>query len=356
MNKKVVAVFFGGISSEHDVSRESAATIISHMSDEKYMVVPVYITRDGKWFLYDGPIENIKNVHQIETFGARVTLSSNSDHAGLLRIVNEKAKNIKIDVAFPVLHGMGGEDGTIQGIFEMAGIPYVGCGVLASSIAMDKVCTKLIAEHLGIPQAQYLHFSRENIKNNMNDIAKEIRYKIGYPAFVKPANAGSSIGVSKVMNKKELEKALLLASEYDRKVIVEKAVVGRELECSVLGGYEDVEVSCVGEIIPALEFYDFDAKYNNPESQVIFSAEIEEKTSEEIRSMAIQIFKALDCYGLSRVDFFLEAKTNKVIFNEINTMPGFTSISMYHMLWRQSGIPMEKLIDTLIELALERWN
>lgn len=353
MSKINVAVIFGGCSSEHEVSKASAATIISNMSEEKYHIVPVYITKEGKWLLYDGSIDNIRNVLW-EKFGTAVVLSPDRENKGLIRIVGNKTKNIPIDVAFPILHGANGEDGTIQGLFELAGIPYVGCGVLASAVCMDKYFTKIVCSQMGIRQAECLCYTREDLVN-LAEVMKTIRYKIGYPCFVKPANAGSSVGISKAGNKKELEAALNLAAEHDRKIIVEKAVIGRELECAVLGsGGEDTEASVVGEIEAGAEFYDYEAKYHNTESKTIVPAVIPDDISDEIRITAVKIFKGLDCSGLSRVDFFLENETNKVIFNEINTMPGFTAISMYPMLWQEMGVETPELIDMLIDLGLNK--
>lgn len=351
MGKLNVAVLFGGVSPEHDVSKASASTVISNMSSESYNIIPVYISKDGTWFLYDGNLNNI-NVIEFEKIGTPTILSPDRNHKGLLRLANNKYKIIPVDVLFPVLHGKNGEDGTVQGLFELSGIPYVGCDVLSSSICMDKHYTKLVVNTLGILQSPYLTFSKDDYVNS-EDILKKIRYEISYPYFVKPANAGSSIGISKVNNKKELVKAINLALAIDSKFIVEKAIVGRELECAVLGSCENnMEVSIVGEIISADNFYDFESKYNNPQSQTIAPAEISDEISEEIRNASAKIFKALGCRGLSRVDFFLENETNKVIFNEINTLPGFTNISMYPMLWERMGVPISTLLDRLINIAL----
>ncbi len=343
MIKKNVCVVFGGVSTEHEVSKASAATVISNISEEKYNIIPLYITKDGRWLLYDGAIDNLKNI-QWEKYGTLAVLSPDRKNGGLLRIVGDKVKTIPLDVIFPVLHGRNGEDGSIQGLFEITGIPYVGASVLASALCMDKSYTKIIAESQGISQAKYQVFKA----------GETVKSKLGYPCFVKPANAGSSVGISKVNNKKELDKAVQNAFQYDTKIIIEKAIVGRELECSVLGtGGEDTKASCVGEIIPDAEFYDYDAKYNNANSKTIIPTDLSEETVEEIRQKSIAIFKAMGCFGLSRVDFFLE-EDGKVVFNEINTMPGFTAISMYPILWQQSGINLPALIENLIEMSFER--
>jgi len=353
MSKLNIAVIFGGFSSEHQVSISSAINVINNLSKEKYNIIPVYINQKGSWFLYEGNIDSIKTVAW-EKFGTPCQISCDMQNKGILRITGDKIKRIPVDVAFPVLHGKFGEDGTIQGLLEMGGLKYVGCGVLASSVAMDKATTKIIASALGIKQAKYLVFRKEELAD-MQEALKKIRYKLGYPCFVKPSRAGSSVGITKAKNKKELEVAIELALEHDEKIIVEQAIVGRELECSVLGtGGADTVASPVGEILAGAEFYDFDAKYNNTESQTVMNPDIGEDKAEEIRKAAVEIFKAIDGCGLSRVDFFIEEKTGNVIFNEINTIPGFTDISMYSMLIVEMGLSQSELMDRLIEVALER--
>lgn len=354
MSKKVVAVLFGGQSSEHEVSKISASTVISNMSQDKYYIIPVYITKDGVWMLYDGTADNIMN-GQWEKYATRAIISPDTNHKGILRIVGDKIKNIPIDIIFPVLHGKYGEDGTVQGLFELADIPYVGCGVLSSAVCMDKSYTKIIAEKIGVTQAKHIVAYRYDIEKDIESVIRNVEENIGYPCFVKPSNAGSSVGITRVLDKESLEKGLNLAAENDRIIVIEKEIIGREVECAVLGNNEP-KASVVGEIKPAADFYDFDAKYNNKESKTIIPANIDEAVSNEIRETAIKIFKALDCCGLARVDFFVEDGTNKVIFNEINTMPGFTSISMYAMLWKEMGISIKELIDELIELGFERYN
>ncbi len=353
MSKKVVVVLFGGQSSEHEISKKSAFTIISNLSKDKYSVIPIYISKDGQWKIYDGPIENICNT-EWEAYSTNAIISPDVSHKGIIRIVGDKIKIMPIDVVIPVLHGKWGEDGTIQGLLELAKIPYVGCGVLSSAVCMDKLYTKIIANSIGIEQANYKVVYKYEIEN-INSIYKDIEKEIGYPCFIKPANAGSSKGISKANNKQELLDAINNALLYDIKVIIEQNINGREVECAVLGNY-DVKATNVGEVLSALEFYDYDAKYNNPESKTVIPANIEESISKEIQEKAIKIFKALDGRGLSRVDFFIENDTNKVIFNEINTFPGFTSISMYHMLWKNKGILLPELLDNLIELAFEDFN
>lgn len=260
------------------------------------------------------------------------------------------------------MHGMYGEDGTIQGLFEMSKIPYVGCGVLASAVGMDKVYTKIIVDELGIKQADYVlvravEVERANAGNGnvtMEELADRVEAKLSYPVFIKPSKAGSSQGVSKAHDRAELIAGLELAAKHDTKILVERNIIGREIECAVLGSAADVEASGVGEILAAAEFYDFDAKYTNAESKTVISPELPEGKTDEIREAAKAIFAAVDGYGLSRVDFFLEKDTNHVIFNEINTLPGFTSISMYPMLWKAQGIDIEELVQQQIDLAFER--
>ena len=354
VNKLTVAVIFGGQSSEHEVSRVSASSIISNLDSEKYYVIPVGITKSGKWMIYNGPIENIKN-GEWEKFGTPAILSPDASQKGLLKLVGDKAKLIPIDLAFPVLHGKYGEDGTIQGLFELAQIPYVGNGVLSSSVSMDKAFTKIIAKNAKITQAKYVEVHSEDF-NKIKSIATKIEKKLGYPCFVKPANAGSSVGITKAHNKDELIKGLKLAAVHDRKIVVEEGIVGREIECAVLGNGDNISASCVGEIFAAAEFYDYDAKYNNSASKTVVPAEISKEKQDEIRKTAIKVFKAVDGSGLARVDFFVEKDTERVIFNELNTLPGFTPISMYSMLWNACGKPMNVLLDELIDLALERFG
>ena len=354
MDKKVVAVLFGGQSSEHEVSKMSAATIMAALDTDKYFVLPVYITKEGRWFLYDGPRDNIKNLSW-EKFATPAILSPDTSHRGILRLVGDKFKTMPVDVVFPVLHGKNGEDGTIQGLFELAGIPYVGCGVLASAAAMDKAFANQIARKLGIKQADWLEFSKAEIEEKLDDVCKKIRYKLGYPCFVKPANTGSSVGISMAKNKKELVAALHDAAEHDKKIVVEKRIAGRELECAVIGN-DAPRASGVGEIVLcAHEFYSYEAKYNCNTTKTLVSADISVEIKEKVQEISLQIYKALGCAGLSRVDFFLSSK-GEVYFNEINTMPGFTNISMYPMLWSPEGIGTAELVDKLVEYALEMRN
>ncbi len=352
MNKKTVVVLFGGQSSEHEVSRVSASTIISNMDQEKYYIIPVGITKDGRWMIYNGPVENIKN-GEWEKFGTPAVLSPDASQKGLLKIVGNKVKVIPVDVVFPVLHGLYGEDGTVQGLLELARIPYVGCGLVASAVSMDKGYTKIIAKNARINQADYVIVMKEDI--NKKSVLNKIEKKLGFPCFIKPANAGSSVGITKAHNREEAFEGLKLAAEHDKKIIVERNINGREVECAVLGSGKGTKASGVGEILAAAEFYDYDAKYNNAESRTVIPADLDEKTVEEIRKTAIKVFNAVSGEGLARVDFFVENETGKVIFNELNTLPGFTSISMYPKLWEEAGKPITELIDELLEMAFNRY-
>ncbi len=352
MEKKKIAVIFGGRSSEHEVSCVSVVTIAKAINKEKYDVMLVGITKDGKWLL-------VPDINAIEDGSWRESRSKaiiSPDTAGELLVYNadtpDKIDNVKLDVIFPVLHGMYGEDGTIQGLFEMAGVPYVGCGVFASAASMDKFYTKIVVDTLDIRQAKYVPVLKEQLAD-MDAVAARVESELDYPVFIKPSKAGSSKGVSKACDRDMLIKGLNEAAQHDYKILVEETIVGRELECAIMGYGTNVDASGVGEILAAGDaaFYDFDAKYNNADSKTVIGPELPDGKEEEIRKNAIEIFKALDGFGLSRVDFFLEKDTNCVVFNEINTLPGFTSISMYPMLWNAKGYDIEKLVDKLIDMA-----
>lgn len=348
--KKTVAVLFGGQSSEHEVSCNSAITIANNIDKDLYHVVLIGITKDGKW-IHVNSIDEIQSGEWREG-KEKAILSPDAVDKGIYFINGDKIHTKTVDVVFPALHGLYGEDGTVQGILELAKIPYVGCGLLASSLAMDKLFTKIIVNQLGIKQAKYVSILKSELKN-MDVCVNKVEETLDYPVFIKPANAGSSRGVSKANNVDELIKGLNEALKHDRKILVEETIVGRELECAVLGG-EDCRASGVGEIIAASEFYDYEAKYNNAESKTVVSPELPEGVESEIRKASVEIFKALDCYGLSRVDFFLTKETNQLVFNEINTLPGFTEISMYPMLWEAKGIGKPQLIEKLIQSAIAR--
>lgn len=348
--KKTVAVLFGGRSSEHEVSCVSAASVAEGIDTELYDIVLIGITKDGRWLKTDS-IDDIKSGKWKDSKVTAVISPDASQH-GIIFMDGTHTTIKHIDVAIPALHGLYGEDGTVQGLFTLADIPYVGCGIVASGITMDKFFTKIVVDDLDIRQAQYVPVLRREL-NDMDDIVARVEAKLSYPVFIKPSNAGSSQGVTKAHDRKELIDGVTLAAKHDTKILVEETIIGRELECAVLGG-NNPKASGVGEILAAADFYDYDAKYNNAESKTIISPELPDGVKEKIRQDALAIFKAVDGYGLSRVDFFLEKDTNEVVFNEINTLPGFTPISMYPMLWAKEGIDKKELISELIELAFSR--
>ncbi|MCX4270252.1 MAG: D-alanine--D-alanine ligase [Lachnospiraceae bacterium] len=350
--KKTVGVLFGGQSSEHEISCISAVTIISNIDKEEYQIILIGITKEGKWILTNS-VEEIQS-GAWKTGKIQAVLSPDATDKCLLLIEGSRVTKKKLDIVFPVLHGLYGEDGTVQGLLELARIPYVGCGVLASSVAMDKLYTKKIVDTLGIRQAAYVAVKKQELVK-MEETIKRIESTLTYPVFVKPSNAGSSCGVSKAEDREDLIDGLMLAAEHDRKILVEEQIVGRELECAVLGG-ADSRASGVGEVLAAAEFYDYKAKYQSTESKTVIAPKLPMGKEEEIRKDAVTIFRALDGYGLSRVDFFLTEDTNEVVFNEMNTLPGFTSISMYPMLWEARGISKQTLIGKLLQSALVRFT
>lgn len=352
MSKNKVAVIFGGQSSEHEVSCVSATTIISNINKDYYEVTLIGITKEGRWL----KVDTIEDILSGEWRNSKRTavISPDTEQRGILIIEGSQVTIEQIDVIFPALHGMYGEDGTIQGLFELAKIPYVGCGVLASSVSMDKLYTKIIVDTLGIRQAKYVSVLKDELVD-MDNTIKKVELELEYPVFVKPSNAGSSVGISKAYHKEELAKALLLAVDHDRKILVEETIIGREIECSILGGREP-KASGIGEILSAADFYDYDAKYNNTESETVLSPELPEGIEKVVQEYAVKIFKAVDGYGLSRVDFFLEQGTNEIVFSEINTLPGFTAISMFPMLWESKGVGKPQLVEKLLQSALKRYN
>lgn len=347
MQKLKLGVIFGGMSTENEVSVVSSNSVLKNLDRTKYEIFPIYIGKDGDWYSY---IENNKE----KEFGEEIKNQ-------------EKIQNVieylrKLDILFPVLHGLYGEDGTIQGLFELLKKPYVGCGVLASSVGMDKVYTKIVFDRVGLKQANYEYVRKYKDKYiyidkkfeedilSLDEIVIKIANNLKFPMFIKPSNSGSSVGVNKANNKEELKQHIEYAAKFDTKILIEEGIIGKEVECAVLGNEEAI-ASCVGEIKPAEEFYSYDAKYKNEESRTDIPAKIPEILSEEIRKQAIKAFKSIDGKGLSRVDFFIEDKTNEIYINEINTLPGFTNISMYPKLWEASGIAYQELLSKLIELS-----
>jgi len=352
MSKLKVALIFGGRSGEHEVSRNSAYTVAQGLK-QNYDVFPIGIAKDGQWY---GPIPLSEiPVFTPEKFNEhKITILPIPATNGTIYSLPDLKPLAKAQVFFPVLHGTFGEDGTIQGLFELAQVPYIGAGVLASSAGMDKVIMKNLFAQAELPQVPFLPFLRKEIEKDLQTVLQKIEADLGYPCFIKPVNLGSSVGISKASTQEQLKSALLTAVHYDRKVIIEKGVEAREFEISVLGNDEPI-VSLPGEIVPGNEFYDYQAKYINDNSTLYVPARLEEGPMQKMQELAIKAFKAIDCCGLSRVDFFITKDTQEILVNEINTLPGFTAISMYPKLWEHSGISLEYLTSKLVKLALEHF-
>ncbi len=353
MRKLNVCVLFGGISPEHEVSLRSAESVLNNMDPEKYNIFPVGITKEGDWILYGGKDYSMLPSMQWQDCpnNRRATISPVRGQ-GLLTFEGDCVVRELIDVVFPVLHGENGEDGAMQGLLQLAGIPYVGPHVSASAVAMDKTLTKLVIDSAGVTQAAWLLVRNSDLQNHMVEMLSKVEEKFSYPVFVKPAGTGSSVGVSKASNRDELRDALLQAGIYDEKILVEEFIDGREVEVAVMGNSSPV-ASVVGEIDSGAEFYDYDAKYITDTSVAYIPARISEEVAEELREQAVKVYTAIGCQGLSRVDFFVTREGDRVVFNEINTLPGFTSISMYPKLFAASGIAYNELIDQLLQLAME---
>ncbi|MBQ4046544.1 MAG: D-alanine--D-alanine ligase [Lachnospiraceae bacterium] len=352
MNKKTVAVVFGGCSSEHDISCISVQTVVKAMNPEKYDVILIGITKDGRWLLAES-VQAIADGSWRDSKVSAIILPDRGIHGVMLTDETGRSTCVRVDTAFPVLHGLYGEDGTIQGLFELADIPYVGCGVIASAASMDKFYTKIVAALTGVRQAEYTPIFGEKVKNDIEYALDKVEAQRSYPVFVKPSRAGSSVGVSKASNREELREALILAAKHDRKILVEEMIKGREIECAVLGTTRHAQASGLGEILAADVFYSYDAKYSNADSKTVVGPELPEGVTEKVRDYAVKIFRVLDGFGLARVDFFV-CDDGEIVFNEINTLPGFTSISMYPMLWNHEGLSNEEIIDRLIAMADER--
>jgi D-alanine-D-alanine ligase len=352
--KLKLALLFGGQSGEHEVSLMSCTSIARNIDLRKYDVYYIGITKSGKWYLFEGDIEDIQN-GAWERNSKPIVFPGDPSFKGFFLLENP-SKIYRVDVVFPVMHGPHAEDGTIQGLMELANIAYVGCDVMASAVAMDKAMAKAVFASHGLPQGDYLVVKRHEFESDPQEVMNRIESSLGYPCFIKPANMGSSVGITKAYNREQLLKGLRHAGQYDRKLVVEAFIDGREIECSVLGNNHP-QASIVGEIIPCNEFYDYNAKYfDDGKSALIIPAELPEEKTEEIRQLAIKVYKALDCSGMARIDFFVERHTQKVFVNEANTIPGFTKISMYPKLWEATGISYSDLIDRLIELAIERFK
>lgn len=355
MKRKKLAIFFGGRSGEHVVSLRSAASIMKAVDTDQYEIIPVGITREGAWLAgSDAWLALWERRTPRDAFAA--VLLTDPGRPGLMIQSGESPHQWRyqpLDLAFPVLHGPYGEDGTIQGLFEMAGLPYVGSGVLASSTGMDKVVMKILFNNFGLPVAPYFYFYRWQWPGRKQEWIKKCGSEIGYPCFVKPANLGSSVGISKAKNAEDLVKAIEEAFLYDDKIVIESYVDGREIECAVLGDIR-VEASRPGEVIPCNEFYDYRAKYLDDRSELVIPVELGSELEEQIKQLSVNAFRAVEASGLARVDFFLNRKDGTIIINEINTLPGFTSISMYPKMWEASGVGYSDLVAKLLELAETR--
>jgi len=384
MAKLRVGILFGGRSGEHEVSLLSAASVLKAIDKTKYEVVPIGITKDGHWLTSEHAERLLQGQHAEERHlragdpettasaavlakGEAVIVPPEPSHrpgglaplqteSGAARRASDRA--INVDVIFPVLHGTFGEDGTIQGLLELADIAYVGAGVLGSAAGMDKDVMKSLFHSARLPIVKHVTVLRTLWEREPKKVQKLVESKLKYPVFVKPANLGSSVGISKAHDRKELGPALDEAAKFDRKIVIEQGVGGkkhkaREIECSVLGN-DDPKASIAGEIVPCKEFYDYDAKYLDEGSELVIPAKITKAEMKKVQSVAVAAFKAVDCSGLARIDFLMDPKSRKLYLNEINTMPGFTSISMYPKLWAASGVPYSELIDRLIQLGVER--
>lgn len=357
LEKLNVAVIFGGRSAEHAVSLVSAAAVMGALDRHKYNIIPVGITREGRWLAGGDPLQALRsrNIPGDCYFAAIV---ADPLRPGLILLQGDRGQcsgeYIAIDAVFPVLHGPFGEDGTMQGLLELAGLPYVGAGVLSSAASMDKVIMKILFRQHGLPVADFIHFSAGQWQKRAQELCDRAENALGYPCFVKPANMGSSIGISKAVNRQALFAGVLEALRYDRKVLVEAFIPGRELECSVLGDEEAASASPPGEIIPCNDFYDYQAKYHDARSRLLIPAPLPQHVRVRLQEMAVQAFHAVECCGMGRIDFFYQGDTETLILNEINTIPGFTSISMYPKMWEAGGIPFSELLDRLIAIARQR--
>jgi D-alanine-D-alanine ligase len=358
-----VGVIFGGRSVEHEVSLVSARAIMQALDPRRYEVVPIGITRQGRWVLGDAhcalpPDPSVGGLVRLRNGGRETGLAAfprsalKPGPAGGRRS-RRPATPGRLDVVFPIVHGTGGEDGTLQGLLDLADIPYVGAGVLGSAVGMDKAMMKVIFRDAGLPIVDHRVIRSRELATGRDRFVHAIEEAFGYPCFVKPANGGSSVGVSKAKDRGQLLEALDVAARYDRKIIVERAVNGREIECSVLGN-DEPEASVPGEIVPANEFYDYRAKYIDENSRLLIPAPLGDEQAQRVRELAVKAFRALDLCGMARADFFLDRTTEAIFINEVNTIPGFTPISMYPKLWEASGLPFPALVDRLIHLALER--
>ena len=353
MKKLSVCILFGGMSPEHAVSLRSAESVLNNLDREKYDIFPVGITKEGKWYLFGGEDYSVLPGGNWENCSENCPVAISPVRGdGLLCFTEDGVRRVKLDVVFPVLHGENGEDGAMQGLLQIAGIPYVGPHVSASAVAMDKTLTKLVVDQIGQVQAAWHLVRRSDLRYHSQQILDTLESRFAYPMFVKPAGTGSSVGVSKAVDRAALENALQTAAAFDDKVLVEEFICGREVEVAVMGNDSPMASIC-GEIDSGADFYDYDAKYITDTSVAYIPARIDEEVAEQVRDAAVKIYSAIGCQGLSRVDFFVTYEDNRVVFNEINTLPGFTSISMYPKLFDASGIPYGQLLDELLNLAME---
>ncbi len=350
-SKITLGIIFGGVSSEHDISCISAKGIISNLDYSKYNVVLIGIAKDGRWFIFNDDINLLPEDKWI--YSKNLVPAFISPDTSVHGLVTSRGEIIRLDVVFPVLHGKNGEDGTVQGLLQMAQIPFVGCDSTSSGVCMDKAVANAVADAFEISQAKWCAISRYEYSANADALLDSAIEKLGLPIFVKPANAGSSVGISKAHSKEELIKAMDIAFKEDKKAVLEEFIDGFEVECAVMGNNNPIAAE-VGQIIAAAEFYDFDAKYNNPQSELHIPAEIPEEKRNEVKAQAVKAYKALGCEGMARVDFFVTKDDGRVLLNEINTIPGQTPISMYPKLFEAAGVPYKELINRLIGLALER--
>jgi D-alanine-D-alanine ligase len=350
--KTRLGILYGGKSPEHKVSLQTAMAVMNAIDKNKFDVIPIYITTEGQWVKGEKLTGEVKDVKQLQLkTEAKAILPVALNETSVVAGTKQQGDDV-VDVIFPLLHGPNGEDGTVQGLLELLNIPYVGNGVLASAVGMDKVVMKHLFAQAGLRQAKYVSFTKSEWKENEEAAYDKVEQELGYPCFVKPANAGSSVGITKCKKREDVKAAFAEAFKYDRKVIIEEAIVGREVEIGVLGNDKPI-CSVVGEIVPKKEFYDYQAKYEDGNTELIIPANITEEQYETIKAMAITAFKTLDLSGLVRADFFL-TKDGVVYINEINTMPGFTPFSMFPLLWKHTGVSYSELIERLVQLAIER--
>jgi len=354
MGSKIkVGLVYGGKSGEHEVSLQTAFAVMGQFDYSKYEIKPFYITKQGEWKTSAARTSCPESVEELKHENGDALPTSEAIASIFQKLSDQAEPNERIDVMFPLLHGTFGEDGTIQGLFEMANMPYVGAGVLASAVGMDKILMKKVFAQEELPQCVYRYFNRTQWEKDASYFIMECEVALGYPCFVKPANLGSSVGISKASNREELIQAVNYALRFDRKVIVEEFIDAREIEVSVLGN-DEAKPSLPGEIISSHDFYDYNAKYTDGKSRMQIPAELPEETIQAVRDMAVRAYQGIDGSGLSRVDFFLRKSDGKLFINEVNTMPGFTPFSMYPLMWKETGISYKELLDTLIELAFAR--